>query len=244
MKKSLLASAAAVALIATTGFAGAQSMDKGGGSAGPSGGASAPPAATSPAPGGAMNRGDTPAKGGSEMRSESAKPDAKSDGMAPTKGAQKEGAQPAQRTQDNARDTTAPAAKQDNARDNTTQDRNKNSAQDANAPKTNSNTAQDNAKGESKTTGQAAAGAKISTEQRTQITTVIKEQNVRPVTNVNFNISVGSRVPRGGDVTFHVLPPRVIAIYPEWRGYEYILVRDEILVIDPRTLEIVAVLPA
>jgi hypothetical protein len=92
------------------------------------------------------------------------------------------------------------------------------------------------------TTGQAGAGAKLSTEQRTKITTVIKSQNVRPVTNVNFSISVGTRVPR--DVGFHPLPAEIITIYPEWRGYEFILVNNQILVIDPRTLEIVDVIDA
>ena len=90
------------------------------------------------------------------------------------------------------------------------------------------------------TTGQAAAGAKLSTEQRTKITTTIRQQNVKPVTNVNFNISVGTRVPR--DVGFHPLPAEIITVYPDWRGYEFFLVRDEIIVVNPRTLEIVAVL--
>jgi len=90
------------------------------------------------------------------------------------------------------------------------------------------------------TTGQAGAGAKLSTEQRTQITTVIKQQNVAPVTNVNFSVSVGTRVPR--DVRFYPLPSQVITIYPQWRGYNYILVREEIVIIDPNTFEIVAVI--
>jgi hypothetical protein len=93
------------------------------------------------------------------------------------------------------------------------------------------------------TTGQAGAGAKLSGEQRTKITTVIKSQRVAPVTNVNFSISVGTRVPRSG-VSFHPLPAEVVTVYPEWRGYEFILVRDQILVIDPQTYEIVAVLDA
>ncbi|MBI5131210.1 MAG: DUF1236 domain-containing protein [Rhodopseudomonas palustris] len=92
------------------------------------------------------------------------------------------------------------------------------------------------------TTGQAGAGAKLSTEQRTKITTVIKNQRIAPQTNVNFSISVGTRVPR--DVRFHPLPTEIITIYPQWRGYEFFLVRDEIIVVDPRTLEIVAVLDA
>jgi hypothetical protein len=90
------------------------------------------------------------------------------------------------------------------------------------------------------TTGQAGAGAKLSTEQRTKITSVIRSQRIEPVTNVNFNISVGTRVPR--EVHFHPLPAEVVTIYPEWRGYDFILVREQIVVIDPRTYEIVAVL--
>ncbi|HEV7411097.1 MAG TPA: DUF1236 domain-containing protein [Bradyrhizobium sp.] len=90
------------------------------------------------------------------------------------------------------------------------------------------------------TTGQAAAGGKLSTEQRTKITSVIKSQNVRPVTNVNFSISVGTHVPR--NVGFHPLPAEIVTIYPEWRGYEFFLVGNQIVVVNPRTLEIVDVI--
>jgi hypothetical protein len=99
------------------------------------------------------------------------------------------------------------------------------------------------AEGKSNTTvGQAGAGAKLSTEQRTKITTVIRDQHVAPVNNVNFSISIGTRVPR--EVSFHPLPAEVVTVYPEWRGYEFFLVREQIVVVDPRTLEIVAVLEA
>src|SRR6266550_298269 len=80
---------------------------------------------------------------------------------------------------------------------------------------------------------------KLSTEQRTKITTVIKSQNDRPVTNVNFSISVGTRVPR--NVGFHPLPAEIVTIYPEWRGYEFFLVNNQIIVVNPRTLEIVEI---
>jgi hypothetical protein len=100
------------------------------------------------------------------------------------------------------------------------------------------------AKGEerSKTVGQAGAGGKLSTEQRTKITTVIRDQHVSPVNNINFSVSIGTRVPR--DVGFHPLPAEIVTYYPDWRGYEFFLVRDQIVVVDPRTLEIVAVLDA
>ena len=93
------------------------------------------------------------------------------------------------------------------------------------------------------TTGQAGAGAKqLTSEQRTTVRTSISKQGIKPVTNVNFSISVGTRVPRG--VGFHPLPVEIVTIYPDYRGYEFILVGDQIIVVNPRTLEIVAVLEA
>lgn len=90
------------------------------------------------------------------------------------------------------------------------------------------------------TTGQGAAGAvKLSTDQRTKITSIIKQQNVAPA-RLTVSVSVGTRIP--DSVRFYPLPQQVIVIYPEWRGYDYILVGDQIVVIDPRTHEIVAIL--
>ncbi len=48
-----------------------------------------------------------------------------------------------------------------------------------------------------------------------------------PVTNVNFSISVGTRVPR--EIGYHPLPEEIVTVYPEWRGYEFFLVRDEVV---------------
>ena len=95
------------------------------------------------------------------------------------------------------------------------------------------------------TTGQGAAAARgaanLSTEQRTKIRTVFREKvHVQPVTHVNFSINVGTRVPR--TVHYHPLPAEVVEVYPAWRGYNFILVNDEIVIIDPATFEIVAIL--
>jgi Protein of unknown function (DUF1236) len=104
----------------------------------------------------------------------------------------------------------------------------------------NNNTAGAKQEDRSHTVGQAGAGGKMTTEQRTKITTVIRDQHIAPVTNVNFAVSVGTRVPR--EVGFHPLPTEIVAIYPDWRDYQFCLVREQIIVVDPRTLEIVAVL--
>jgi hypothetical protein len=93
----------------------------------------------------------------------------------------------------------------------------------------------------STTTGQGAGSAKLSTEQRTKITSVIKQHKVEP-TKLSVSVSVGARVP--ASVHLYPLPVEVVEVYPAWRGFEYILVGDQIVVINPRTHEIVAVLEA
>jgi hypothetical protein len=65
---------------------------------------------------------------------------------------------------------------------------------------------------------------------------------VKRETNVNFNIAVGTTVPR--TVTLHALPPTVVEVYPQWRGYRFVLVEDEIIIIEPGSYRIVAVIDA
>ncbi|MGB7770832.1 MAG: DUF1236 domain-containing protein, partial [Pseudolabrys sp.] len=93
------------------------------------------------------------------------------------------------------------------------------------------------------TTGQGAAAgsANLSTEQRTKINTIIRQHKVEPA-HLNVSVRVGTRVPES--VRFYPLPAEVFVVYPEWRGYSYILVGDQILVINPRTHEIVTILEA
>ena len=83
--------------------------------------------------------------------------------------------------------------------------------------------------------------ANLSTEQRTKINTIIRQHKVEP-THLNVSVRVGTRVP--DSVRFYPLPAEVFVVYPEWRGYDYILVGGQILVINPRTHEIVAILEA
>jgi hypothetical protein len=94
----------------------------------------------------------------------------------------------------------------------------------------------------STTTGNAATSATAAppAEKRTQITSAIRSERIQETTNVNFNISVGARVPTS--VRFHPLPPRIVEIYPEWRGYEVILVSGRYIIVRPETHEIVYII--
>jgi Protein of unknown function (DUF1236) len=94
---------------------------------------------------------------------------------------------------------------------------------------------------EGKRSNEAVGSAKLSREQRTKITTIVMQHKVAPA-QLNVSVEVGTRVP--DSVHLYPLPQGVFAIYPEWRGFEYILVGDEIVVINPRTHEIVAIIEA
>ena len=107
--------------------------------------------------------------------------------------------------------------------------------------KSNASSDKPGVKNETTAQGSIAAGAKLTTEQRTKIVSVFHQHRVAPA-KLNISIRVGARVP--ANVHFYPVPQEVIVIYPEWRGYDYILVGDEILIINPRTHEIVAILEA
>ena len=259
MRNRLMISVAAAALIAGTGFASAQGMGGGreGGAAGggiqqsapssPSGGAAshenAPggmKSSQSEEKGGAVNRNAQHEKSGSMGASEKSaqtgeKSSAQEKSAQDTKGDIK-GDRSKSMSSQNEKGAPGKDMKAESR-----EDRSGNRAEEGRQDR--SNTTMGAKEGErAQTTGQAGAGAKLSTEQRTKITTVIRDQHVAPVTSVNFAISIGTRVPR--EVGFHPLPAEIVTIYPDWRGYEFFLVRDQIVVVDPRTLEIVAVLPA
>jgi Protein of unknown function (DUF1236) len=89
--------------------------------------------------------------------------------------------------------------------------------------------------------GQAGGSVNLSTEQRTRIReTVLAGGNAPRVSNVNFALSVGTTVPTSVRVV--EVPSVLIEIRPDWRGYMYFVVGDEIVIVD-RNHRIVAVLP-
>jgi Protein of unknown function (DUF1236) len=88
----------------------------------------------------------------------------------------------------------------------------------------------------------AAAPAALSTEQHVKIRQTLRGEKAERLTNVQFSITVGEAVPR--TVHRYRFPVSIMKYAPQYRDYEYILVGDQILVVDPRTLRIVAVIPA
>jgi hypothetical protein len=85
------------------------------------------------------------------------------------------------------------------------------------------------------------ASVNINDQQRTRISASISHLNVQPLNNVNFSLSVGTAVPR--DVRLQPLPAEVVEVVPQYRGYNFVLVKDEIVIVEPSSYQIVAVLP-
>jgi hypothetical protein len=83
----------------------------------------------------------------------------------------------------------------------------------------------------------------FTTEQRTKIReTVLRGGNAPRVTNINFSINVGTAVPRSIRVV--TVPEVIVEIHPAWRGFLYFVYEDEIVIVDPSTYRIVAVVEA
>ena len=86
----------------------------------------------------------------------------------------------------------------------------------------------------------------LSSEQRTRIHDVFTRDRSRfdrfRVGRVEFDVRPGVRIPRG----FHLysVPSDIVTVVPAYRGYRFFYYEDELVIVDPVTLEIVAVIPA
>jgi hypothetical protein len=97
-------------------------------------------------------------------------------------------------------------------------------------------------KGPARADAKHEAPAALSAEHHAKIWEAVRGEKAAPFTGAKFSMTVGEAVPR--TVHLNRLPARVIEFAPQYRGYEYILVGDEILIVDPRTHRIVAVIAA
>lgn len=69
-----------------------------------------------------------------------------------------------------------------------------------------------------------------------------KEKDLKPRAQVDVDISIGRRLPRGWD--YRPVPVAVIEIVPEYRDYVFVYADDDYVICDPDTYEVVAVIPA
>jgi hypothetical protein len=86
--------------------------------------------------------------------------------------------------------------------------------------------------------GQAGGSVTLTTEQRTKIRQTVLVGGAPRVSSVNFTLSVGTVVPTSVRVV--EVHPVLVEIHPEWRGFMYFVVGDQIIIVD-RNHHIVAI---
>jgi uncharacterized protein DUF1236 len=227
MKKTLMITVSVAALVAAGGMASAQ-------------GVNAPrdqPAAVAPVQNGKSDpmKVDTPRKAEAVKPTPNAQLPAKPSGVKPETSGQGSTMQPAQHDATTPSDRFAPKAKGQAESPKAQVEPPK--SQSA-APKAQADAPKLPAQADAKN----AAPAPLSAEHHAKIWESIRGEKSAPFSGAKFSMTVGEAVPQG--IHLYRLPVRVIEFAPQYRGYEYILVGDEILIVDPRTHRIVAVIAA
>jgi hypothetical protein len=88
---------------------------------------------------------------------------------------------------------------------------------------------------------QQAQGVNLDPQQQTKVSqAVFSQHNVPRVDRVDFSVNVGTTIP--SHVHLVAVPDTLIEIHPAWRGDEFFVVRDEIVIVD-HSRKIVAVIP-
>ena len=102
-----------------------------------------------------------------------------------------------------------------------------------------------NATGTNVTDKAATAGkaGQLDPQKKVQISETISRTHdlAPPVRNLNISITVGERVP--GHVHLRPLPREIVTIAPEYRGYDYFTTEEDVVIVSPRTHEIVTEIP-
>jgi hypothetical protein len=256
MKKSLLVASALAVVVGSSGVLAQQERGAPAEKSAPKSSGNAPGA---PSPGAMHNGAEKSESGKSTQRPEPNRSQAQENrGRSETTG-QTPNSQPREQSRDNDRrnQTTgqAPSERREQTREN---DRSREGGRTPGQQNQKSDRVQertnrdrnnaDRQEDRRETTGQGAASGRssavnISTENRIKIHNVIIEERSAPrVDHVDFNISVGTVVPK--TVKLVTVPSTIVSIEPSWRGFEYFLVGDQIIIVNPRTMEIVAVLDA
>jgi hypothetical protein len=90
-----------------------------------------------------------------------------------------------------------------------------------------------------RTGGNAAAAGKVQISSTTA--TRISEAliSTAPATSQNINVAVNIGAPLPGEVELLPLPPAVVALVPEYQGYEYVVVNDQVVIVQPSTRMVV-----
>lgn len=81
----------------------------------------------------------------------------------------------------------------------------------------------------------------LSEEERQRLRTFFTGSSAHRVESVDFSVALGSAVPRQTEV--RPLPDEVADVLKGYKGAEYVIVRDQLVIVDPQARRVVAVVP-
>jgi Protein of unknown function (DUF1236) len=84
------------------------------------------------------------------------------------------------------------------------------------------------------------AAVELNSRQQTSVVAALRSEPVQRIDRVDFVLSVGTTIP--DYLGLNPVPESIVEIVPQYRGYDFVMVRDEIIIIEPRTRRIVTVL--
>jgi Protein of unknown function (DUF1236) len=91
------------------------------------------------------------------------------------------------------------------------------------------------------TASSAQTGAReLSLEQQTKMADAITRDAGAPLPGARFSLAIGSAVP--ADVPLRAVPGSLDAVAPEFRGASYVVVEEQIAIVDTGTRKILAVI--
>ena len=83
----------------------------------------------------------------------------------------------------------------------------------------------------------SVASVNLTSDQKTRLHDIVTTGNLHRANDANFAHSIGARVP--GSVRIYGVPQSIVDIVPQYRGFDYIIVGNDLLIVDPSTLQIV-----
>ncbi len=84
------------------------------------------------------------------------------------------------------------------------------------------------------------AYGRLGAPQRTEFRQSVLRRGIPRLAAGAFALTVGTAIARS--YTLYDLPPDIVQIVPEYEDYRYVLVDDDIVIVDPDTYEIVDVI--
>jgi hypothetical protein len=81
---------------------------------------------------------------------------------------------------------------------------------------------------------------RLDQRQETDLRSRLEKHSEGASVSANINVRVGAALPE--TVRLQELPSDVVAEYPQFRGYDFVRVRDEIVIVEPGTREVVQVI--